>query len=80
MGDDQQPRAIASQKMVLELLLGRARTSYTLNSELDLWARRLSVGKPFASRHPARQDISHPAIAVNLDACIQVQPLRPRLP
>jgi formate dehydrogenase major subunit len=67
------PRAIASQKMVLELLLSDVpETSYTPTSELDLWARRLSVGKPrFASRHQPVQDISHPAIAVNLDACIQ---------
>ena len=40
-------RAVTSQKMVLELLLAdMPETSYTLNSELDLWARRLSVGKP----------------------------------
>ncbi len=67
------PRAVASQKMVLELLLSDVpETSYTLNSELDLWARRLSVGKPrFASRPQPVQDVSHPAIAVNLDACIQ---------
>jgi formate dehydrogenase major subunit len=67
------PRAIASQKLVLELLLSDVpETSYTRNSELDLWARRLSVGKPrFASRHQPVPDISHPAIAVNLDACIQ---------
>src|SRR6185503_1091094 len=66
-------RAVASQKMVLELLLSDVpETSYTLNSELDLWARRLSVGKPrFAARRQPVQDVSHPAIAVNLDACIQ---------
>src|ERR1044071_5952842 len=66
-------RAVASQKMVLELLLSDVpETSYTLNSELDLWAKRLSVGKPrFAARHQPVQDVSHPAIAVNLDACIQ---------
>jgi formate dehydrogenase major subunit len=67
------PRAVASQKMVLELLLSDVpETSYTLDSELDRWARRLSVGKPrFAARHQPVQDLSHPAIAVNLDACIQ---------
>jgi formate dehydrogenase major subunit len=66
-------RAVASQKMVLELLLSDIpETSYTLNSELDLWAKRLEVGKPrFAARHQPAQDVSHPAIAVNLDACIQ---------
>ena len=66
-------RALTSQKMVLELLLSDIPDrSYTLNSELDLWARRLSVGKPrFEARQQPAQDLSHPAIAVNLDACIQ---------
>src|SRR4029077_12273804 len=32
----------------------------------------LAVGKPrFAARAAVRSDLSHPAIAVNLDACIQ---------
>ncbi|MBI5911484.1 MAG: formate dehydrogenase subunit alpha [Betaproteobacteria bacterium] len=66
-------RAVASQKMVLELLLsdmpGKA---YAPNSELDQWAQKLNVGKPrFEPRAQPRADISHPAIAVNLDACIQ---------
>jgi formate dehydrogenase major subunit len=66
-------RAVASQKMVLELLLSDVpETSYTLNSELDRWARKLSVGKPrFGARHQPAHDLSHPGIAVNLDACIQ---------
>ena len=67
------PRARASQKMVLELLLSdMPRQSYTLSSELDLWARKLKVGKPrFSPRTQPAADVSHPAIAVNLDACIQ---------
>ena len=67
------PRAVASQKMVLELLLSDVpEQAYTLNSELDHWAKKLSVGKPrFAARHQPAQDLSHPAIAVHLDACIQ---------
>src|SRR5262252_6753635 len=66
-------RAVASQKMVLELLLSDVpEHAYTLNSELDQWAKKLSVGKPrFGARHQPVQDVSHPAIAVNLDACIQ---------
>jgi len=66
-------RAVASQKMVLELLLSDIPEQvYTLNSELDQWAKKLSVGKPrFAARHQPEADLSHPAIAVNLDACIQ---------
>jgi len=67
------PRALASQKMVLELLLSdMPQTQYTLNNKVDVWARKLGVGKPrFKSREQPKADISHPAIAVNLDACIQ---------
>ena len=67
------PRALASQKMVLELLLSdMPQHEYTLNNKVDVWARKLKVGKPrFASRKQPRADVSHPAIAVNLDACIQ---------
>jgi formate dehydrogenase major subunit len=66
-------RAVASQKMVLELLLSdMPETEYTLNNEVDLWARKLSIGKPrFEARERVRPDTSHPAITVNLDACIQ---------
>src|SRR6516162_2670876 len=66
-------RAVASQKMVLELLLSDIpEKSYTLNSELDHWAKHLKVGKPrFDARHQPKSDLSHAAIAVNLDACIQ---------
>src|SRR5499427_9253404 len=67
------PRAVASQKMVVELLLSDIpEKSYTLDSELDHWAKHLEVGKPrFESRHQPKSDLSHAAIAVNLDACIQ---------
>src|SRR5437588_7978325 len=53
-------RAIASQKMVLELLLSDIPEQvYTLDSELDQWAKKLSVGKPrFASRHQPAADLS----------------------
>lgn len=66
-------RTIHSQKMVLELLQSDiVETEYTLNSELDKWSQALEVGLPrFESRHNPEQDLSHPAIAVNLDACIQ---------
>src|SRR6516162_5808357 len=54
-------RAVSSQKMVLELLLSDIpEQSYTLDSELDQWAKKLSVGKPrFASRHQPDADLSH---------------------
>ncbi|HSH07310.1 MAG TPA: formate dehydrogenase subunit alpha [Burkholderiales bacterium] len=67
------PRARASQKMVLELLLAdMPAESYTRDSELAHWAEKLEVGKPrFAARAQPAADVSHPAIAVRLDACIQ---------
>src|ERR1051326_4028278 len=65
-------RAVTSQKISIELLLSDvAETSYTRSSELDLWARKLALGKPrFAPRRQPAPDVSHPAIAVHLDACI----------
>jgi formate dehydrogenase major subunit len=66
-------RAVKAQQMVLELLQSdMPETDYTLHNEVDLWATRLEVGKPrFAPREQFGPDLSHPAIAVNLDACIQ---------
>jgi formate dehydrogenase major subunit len=66
-------RAVKSQKLVLELLLAdMPETAYTRHNEVDDWAAKLKVGKPrFEARAKVAQDLSHPAIAVNLDACIQ---------
>ncbi|MCK5354730.1 MAG: (2Fe-2S)-binding protein, partial [Methyloprofundus sp.] len=69
-------RAIKSQKMVLELLKSdmpkQGESPYKLESELDLWVKKLQVGEPrFESRAQPAADLSHPAIAVNMDACIQ---------
>jgi formate dehydrogenase major subunit len=66
-------RAVHSQKMVLELLLAdMPEERHTLHSELDHWAAALAVRKPrFASRGNPPADLSHYAIAVNLDSCIQ---------
>ncbi|HZI82251.1 MAG TPA: molybdopterin-dependent oxidoreductase, partial [Vicinamibacterales bacterium] len=66
-------RALTSQKMSLELLLSdMPETSYTRDSELDQWAKKLDMGKPrFRARQQPVADLSHPAMAVNLDACIQ---------
>ena len=66
-------RALKSQKLVLELLLSdMPETAYTRHNEVDEWARKLGVGKPrFEAREQVTHDLSHPAIAVNLDACIQ---------
>jgi formate dehydrogenase major subunit len=66
-------RAVASQKMVLELLLSdMPEKRHTLDSELDEWAGKLKVGKPrFEARHQPHADLSHYGMAVNLDSCIQ---------
>jgi len=66
-------RALAAQKMVLELLQSDLpEAQYTRHNEVDEWARRLQTAKPrFAPREHVAADTTHPAIAVNLDACIQ---------
>ncbi len=66
-------RAVGAQKMVLELLLAdMPEKEYTRHNEVDQWAEHLGVSKPrFESRHQPQADLSHPGIAVNLDACIQ---------
>jgi formate dehydrogenase major subunit len=59
--------------MSIELLLSDIpETAYTLDSELGLWAKKLKIGKPrFKPRKQPTADLSHPAMPVNLDACIQ---------
>ncbi|WP_018315130.1 formate dehydrogenase subunit alpha [Cupriavidus sp. UYPR2.512] len=66
-------RARRAQRTVLELLQSdMPETDYTRHNELDQWAAKLEIGKPrFAPRERVAADLSHPAIAVNLDACIQ---------
>jgi formate dehydrogenase major subunit len=66
-------RVVKSQKLVLELLLADLpQTTLTRHNEVDKWAHKLGVGKPrFEPRESVAPDLSHPAIAVNLDACIQ---------
>ena len=71
-------RSRRAQRMVLELLLAdmpaQGPSPYTRRSELDHWARELGVTRPrFTQRadYAPTADLSNPAIAVNLDACIQ---------
>ncbi len=66
-------RAVKSQQLVLELLLAdMPEKAHTRHNEVDAWAAKIGVGKPrFAARASVVSDLSHPAIAVNLDACIQ---------
>ncbi len=66
-------RALKSQRMVLELLQSdMPEPDYTLKNELDRWSKFVDLGKPrFQSRTEPPADLSHPAIAVNLAACIQ---------
>jgi formate dehydrogenase major subunit len=66
-------RALRAQAMVLELLMAdMPAAAYTRHDEVGHWARRLGLGRPrLPARRPPAADLSHPAIAVNLDACIQ---------
>jgi formate dehydrogenase major subunit len=66
-------RSVAAQKMVLELLASdMPEADYTRHNEVDEWAAKMKVGKPrFAPRDRVAPDFSHPAMSVNLDACIQ---------
>jgi formate dehydrogenase major subunit len=67
------PRAVHSQKLVIEMLAADVpERVYKLDSELDHWKRWLNIGVPrFEARTQPPADLSHPAMAVNLDACIQ---------
>jgi len=70
------PRARAAQKLVLELLQcdlpPPGAPALTLRHEVHDWAAKLGLGSPrFPARESVPADLSHPAIAVNMDACIQ---------
>ncbi len=69
-------RAKKSQRMVTELLLTdmpeQGPSPYKRRSELDVWAGKLGVTQArYPQRHEPPPDLSHPAMSVNLDACIQ---------
>ncbi len=65
-------RAVNAQKMVLELLnADMPEEQYKLDNELQQWSQKLDVQPSrFESRTKVVHDFSHPAIGVNLDACI----------
>ncbi|MES9970413.1 MAG: formate dehydrogenase subunit alpha [Candidatus Thiodiazotropha sp.] len=71
--DSQGERPRKAQQLVLELLQSdMAETCYSHHNELDQWSQKMDLGKPrFPGRRQPSPDSSHPAIAVNLDACIQ---------
>ena len=66
-------RVIHSQKLVLELLTSDVSDKiYKKDSELSDWAERLNIKvNRFPTNVQEKHDLTHPAIAVNLDACIQ---------
>ena len=77
-------RAVQSQKMVLEMLLSdmpdvghkwNETDESQQHGELSDWAARMDVSVRPALKELRREqpqaDLSHPAMAVNLDACIQ---------
>ena len=80
----QSKRAVKSQKMVLEMLLSdmpdqgykwHEDDANQPHGELSEWASMMNVQvRPelkVLRREQAKADLSHPAMAVNLDACIQ---------
>ena len=69
----QSARARHAQKMIIELLMSDMPDALRKqDSELVKWANYLQIGKPrFDSRAQPAADNSHPAMAVNLDSCIQ---------
>jgi predicted molibdopterin-dependent oxidoreductase YjgC len=68
-------RAIASRRLVIELLVAdQPPRAAAHDAAAPFWyfaeAQGVTTSR-FPTRHPAaRQDLSHPAMAVNLDACI----------
>ncbi len=66
------PRARQAQRMVLELLLTDMPGDRESHGELAQWCAKLSVSSSrYPSAQPPHSDLSHPAIAVHMDACIQ---------
>src|ERR1043165_4048085 len=67
------PRALTSQKMVLELLLSdMPDEDHTKVNKLRNWAKKLGVTKSrFPRRAQPRADLTHPPTAVHLEPCIQ---------
>ncbi len=70
-------KAIAAQKMVLELLLADMPDHANpkplkSDNELTRWCQQMGIeGTRFEARAAVPADLSHPAIAVNMDHCIQ---------
>ena len=68
-------RAVNAQKMVLELLNSdMPDQQYSRKNELKMWSEKLNVQparfEARSDKSKVKADVSHPAIAVNLDACI----------
>ncbi len=66
-------RAEKARKTVLELLFSDCSDEcYTTDSELETWAKKVGAeSNGYPARSQPKVDQSHPAITVNLDACIQ---------
>ena len=66
-------KVVHSQKLVLELLSSDiSDKTYSSDSELDFWSKNLGISESrFPSKIQDKHDSTHPAISVNLDACIQ---------
>jgi formate dehydrogenase major subunit len=65
-------RARSARNMVMELLLAdQPASAHDEKSDFLKWAAAMDINTSrFPARQPASPDMSHPAMAVNLDACI----------
>lgn len=66
-------RSVKSQKMVLELLQSdMPRETYSRDNELQYWAHSLGIqhSRFEPRKHKVARDETHPAMTINLDACI----------
>jgi len=74
-GSDSSERAVANRKLVFELLVAdQPPRAEAHDPDSEFWKNATRVGvatSRFAARYQPAPDRSHPAMAVNLDACIQ---------
>jgi formate dehydrogenase major subunit len=70
----QSNRAKTARKMVIELLVAdqpKAKDAHDTQSDFNTWAKAMNVKTSrFPKDKAPKPDVSHPAMAVNLDACI----------
>ncbi|HFC04917.1 MAG TPA: 4Fe-4S dicluster domain-containing protein, partial [Rhizobiales bacterium] len=68
----QSKRAVSTRSLVMEMLLAdQPDNPPTINTDFNNWAERMGISKSrFPGRSAPAPDASHPAMTVNLSACI----------